>query len=165
LWCNASDQAERYHAGYSLADIIASLPPFISTGAYSPEAVLHVSGTDHGALKSRYQKIFRREWEERKDELKTRYGIYSWEAAVYNGINEYRGIADFGEAGTGGLKICFHNTNGTAIASIWMRGSTTEPVFRVIADAEGPDRRFERYLIEWQRRMTIEADRGCSPAI
>jgi phosphoglucomutase len=130
----------------------------VSTGAYSPEAALHVNSADHGALKSRYQKIFLREWEERKNELKTRYGIYSWEAAAYNGINERRGIADFGEAGKGGLKICFYNENGTAIASIWMRGSATEPVFRVMADAEGSDVSFERDLIEWQRRMTTASD-------
>jgi len=160
LWCNASGQAGRYRADFDLADIIASLPPFVTTGAYSPEAALHVTSADHGALKSRYQAIFLREWEARKNELKTQYGIYSWDAAAYNGMEERTGIADFGAAGKGGLKICFNDGAGTAIASIWMRGSATEPVFRVIADAEGADPRLERDLIEWQRRMTTEADRS-----
>jgi phosphoglucomutase len=158
IWCKVSGQAERYHADFNLADIIASLPPFVSTGAYSPEAALHVNSADHGALKSRYQKIFLREWEERKEAFNSRYGIYSWEAAAYNGMSERRGIADFGEAGKGGLKICFGNAKGLAIASIWMRGSATEPVFRVMADAEGSDIHFERDLIESQRRMTTESD-------
>ena len=160
LWRNASNQAGRYRADFDLADIIASLPPFATTEAYSPEAALRVTSADHGALKRRYQTIFLREWEERKNELKAQYGIYSWDAAAYNGMEERTGIADFGAAGKGGLKICFNDGAGTAIASIWMRGSATEPVFRVIADAEGADPRLERDLIEWQRRMTTEADRS-----
>ena len=164
LWCNASGQAGQYRADFGLADIIASLPPFVTTGAYSPEAALCVTSADHGKLKSRYQKIFLREWEERKNELKIKYGIYDWDAAAYNGMEERKGITDFGEAGKGGLKLCFYDGNGAAagkaIASLWMRGSATEPIFRVIADAEGSNRRIERDLIEWQRRMVTEADRS-----
>ncbi|MCL2762433.1 MAG: phosphatidylglycerol lysyltransferase [Treponema sp.] len=157
LWCKASGQ--RYHPDYSLADIIASLPPFCTTGAYSPEALLKVTTTDHGALKSRYQTIFLQEWETRKEALQARYGIHSWEASAYNGMEERKGISDFGTAGTGGLKICFCNAAGKAIASIWMRGSATEPVFRIMADAEGSEPQFERDLIEWQRHMTQAGDK------
>ena len=160
LWCNASGQTGKYRADFDLADIIAGLPPFATTEAYSPEAALHVTAADHGELKSRYQTIFLREWEARKNELKARYGIYDWGAAAYNGTEERADITHFGEAGKGGLKICFYDAHKKAVASIWMRGSATEPVFRVIADAEGADRRFERDLIEWQRRMTQEADRS-----
>jgi phosphoglucomutase len=160
LWCNASNQAGRYRDDYDLADIIASLPPFATTEAYSPEAALRVTAADHGALKRRYQAVFLREWEARKNELKAQYGIYSWDAAAYNGMEERKGITDFGEAGKGGLKICFYDANGGARASLWMRGSATEPIFRVIADAEGSNRHIERDLIEWQRRMVTEADRS-----
>jgi phosphoglucomutase len=73
-------------------------------------------------------------------------------------MEEKRGISRFGEAGKGGLKICFRNAEGKTTAAVWMRGSATEPVFRIMADAEGRDRRIERDLIEWQRRMTLEAD-------
>ena len=158
LWCDLSDQAELYHEDYGLADIIASLPPFVTTGAYAEEAVLRINARDHGLLKDRYQEIFLREWEERKDTLKARYGISGWEAVAYNGMEEKRGLSRFGDAGKGGLKICFHNGEGKTIAAIWMRGSATEPVFRVMADAEGQDRRIERDLIAWQRQMTLAAD-------
>ena len=158
LWCDLSDQAELYRSDYGLADIIASLPPFVTTGAYAEEAVLRISTKDHGLLKDRYQEIFLREWDNRKDTLKARYGIHNWEAIAYNGMEEKRGINRFGEAGRGGLTIRFLNAGGRAVASIWMRGSATEPVFRVMADAEGSDRRIERDLIEWQRRMALEAD-------
>jgi phosphoglucomutase len=156
LWCNASGQ--RYHPGYNLADVIASLPRFYTTSAFAPDAALKVASTDHRELKRRYQKIFLSEWEKRKDELKDRYGIHKWEAAAYNGIQERKGIDDFGEAGKGGLKICFYNEGGQPVASIWMRGSATEPVFRIMADAEYAQT--ERRLIEWHRIMTMEADRS-----
>jgi phosphoglucomutase len=160
IWLKASKRARRYAPDYSLTDVIASLPPFVTTAAYAPEAVLKVTSTDHAALKNRYQKIFLRDWEERKDELKARYGIYGWEAAAYNGMEERKGISNFGEAGKGGLKVCFHNEDGKAIAFLWMRGSATEPVFRVMAEVEGTRKQAERDLIEWQRRMVTEADRS-----
>jgi phosphoglucomutase len=160
LWCDLSDQADVYRPDFSLADIIATLPGFVTTGSYSPEALLKVGTADHALLKDRYQGVFLREWENRKEYLKTRYGITGWTAAAYQGIEEKRGIARFGEAGRGGLRIIFTNKAGNETACIWMRGSGTEPVFRVMADAEGSDKRLERDLIEWQRRMVLDADGG-----
>ena len=157
LWCRSSGQTQMYQPNFGLAEIIASLPPFVTTATGAPEAVLKITTSDHGMLKSRYQQIFLREWKKRKDQLKTRYGIYGREVAAYNGMEERKDIADFGEAGRGGLKICFTNAGGLAVASIWMRGSATENIFRIMADAE-EGRQFERYLIEWQRQMVIEAE-------
>jgi phosphoglucomutase len=143
---------------FGLSDIIASLPPFVTTGAYETEALLKVKTEDHGELKDRYQTVFLREWERRRGELRSGYGITAWEAAAYRGMEERRGIKRFADAGRGGLKIHFLNGAGLPVAAIWMRGSGTEPVFRVMADVEGQDREFERDLIVWQRRMVAEAD-------
>jgi phosphoglucomutase len=156
LWCNLTGSL--YRPDFGMGDIIASLPPFTTTAVSAPEAALKITSADHGALKSRYQKIFMNEWEKRKDQLKAGYGIYRWEAKAYNGTEEQNVTADFAQAGKGGLKICFLNAGGRPVASIWMRGSATEPVFRIMADAEGTDRRFEQELINWQRCMTIKAD-------
>jgi phosphoglucomutase len=159
LWCDLSDQTEMYRPEFTLADIIASLPAFVTTGSYTPEAALRIKTADHGLLKDRYQKVFLREWAERREALKARYGITEWEAAAYNGTEEKRGIGRFGDAGRGGLRIVFSNEAGRPVACLWMRGSGTEPVFRVMADGEGQDKRMERDLIEWQRRMVGEADK------
>ncbi|MDR0452871.1 MAG: phosphatidylglycerol lysyltransferase, partial [Treponema sp.] len=158
LWCGLSDQAGAYRPDFTLSDIIASLPAFATTGAYTPEAALRVKTADHALLKDRYQEVFLREWDARKEYLAQRYGIAGWEAAAYNGTEENRGLGRFGEAGRGGLRIVFSSKAGGRTASIWMRGSGTEPVFRIMADAEGRDSRLERDLIEWQRRMVTEAD-------
>jgi phosphoglucomutase len=158
LWCGLSNQGETRREDFSLSDIIAALPAFVTTGAYTGDAVMTVKTRDHGELKNRYEKIFLRDWEARKEELKARYGITGWDVSAFIGIEEKRGISRFGDAGRGGLKIGFINAEGRKIACIWMRGSGTEPVFRVMADTEGSDRRFERDLIGWQRRMVLEAD-------
>jgi len=158
IWCNYSGQSDKYREDFSLADIIASLPSFVTTSVYENEACLQVKSGDHGALKDKYHEVFLREWEKQKDELKTRFGIIRWEAIAYNGTEEKRGIERFGEAGRGGLKILFFNADGIEAAYIWMRGSATEPVFRIMADVQGTDKNAERFLLDWQRKMIMEAD-------
>jgi len=157
IWCKHSNQMDKYRENFSLADIIASLPPFVTTPAYSKDAILRIKTQDHAILKDRYKEVFLREWEERKEELKTRFGITSWEAIAYNGTAQKHNLDRFGEAGRGGLRILFFNKDGE-YACIWMRGSATEPVFRIMADVYGSDVSVERWLLEWQRKMIIEAD-------
>jgi phosphoglucomutase len=158
IWLKLTGQAENYRGDFTIAGIIASLPAFVTTPAYSQKAVLRIKTGDHAILKERYQKIFLREWEERKDELKERHGFCGWEAAAYNGMVERRGIGSFGEAGRGGLRVSFRDGADRETACIWMRGSATEPVFRIMADVEGSDVQAEGFLLDWQSRMIREAD-------
>ena len=148
----------------SLNDIIASLPSFYTTSVINPEAQLRVTRTDHVQLKNKYQAVFEQQWAEKKDQLYKRWGINDWEARACIGTKELRNLSSFGDAQSGGLKIVFKKDplnvqsqfNNSETAFIWMRGSKTEPVFRIIADAEDP--LLERELIAWQRDMTIKAD-------
>jgi len=158
IWCTLSNQKELYREDFTMADIISSLPVFVTTETVSDEAILNVKTLDHGLLKGKYQEIFMQEWEEKKSFFMETYGISSWDVIAYNGTEEKRGLADFADAGRGGLKIEFLNLSGEVVAFIWMRGSGTEPVFRVMADAAGPDNSLERTLIEWQRQMVFQAD-------
>lgn len=158
LWCDLSAQSESYSAEFTLADVIATLPSFTTTSAYESGAIMKIRTVDHGALKDRYQRIFLSDWETKKEDLLARFGFASWEAIAYNGMEERRGLQRFAEAGKGGLKVLFSDSNGHPKAYIWMRGSGTEPVFRVMADVAGPDRRIERELLEWQRSMVERAD-------
>jgi phosphoglucomutase len=158
IWCNLSNQKGLYREDFTMADIISSLPAFVTTESISNDAILNVKTLDHGLLKCKYQKIFLREWEEKKSFFMETYGISSWDVIAYNGTEEKRGISSFADAGRGGLKIEFSNLGGETVAFIWMRGSGTEPVFRVMADAVGPDNSLERTLIEWQRQMVFQAD-------
>jgi len=158
IWCKCSGQEEKYREDFRLADIIASMPLFATTPAYNEDAILRIKTQDHALLKDRYQQIFMREWEGRKNELKALYGFHSMEAIAYNGMTEKRGLNRFADVGKGGLKILFFNENGRETAYIWMRGSATEPVFRIMADVEGGSIQTEKNLLEWQRQMIMEAD-------
>jgi len=166
IWRSLPGQIDKYREEFTLSDIITSLPQFVTTAAYNKDACLRIKTGDHALLKDRYQQIFLREWDKRKDELKARFGFHGWEAIAYNGTAETRGLKRFGDAGRGGLKILFTDSEGMETAFIWMRGSATEPVFRIMADtdiaamfpAPCPNNQPERYLLEWQRKMIIEAD-------
>ena len=158
IWCGLSGQIDKYRKEFTLADIIASLPRFVTTSAYNKDACLRIKTDDHALLKDRYQQIFLGEWEQRKDDLKARFDFQGWEAVAYNGMAETRGLKRFGDAGRGGLKILFTDSGGRETAYIWMRGSATEPVFRIMADIKGSDNQSERYLLEWQKKMIMEAD-------
>ncbi|MCL2602556.1 MAG: phosphatidylglycerol lysyltransferase, partial [Treponema sp.] len=66
IWCSLSGQNEIYRQDFTLADVVASLPKFATTGAYTSEALLEINAdnreaiADHGEMKARYQKIFLR---------------------------------------------------------------------------------------------------------
>ena len=164
IWCQKSGQLEQYRKDFTLADIISSLPQFVSTPAYSQDAIMKVQTKDHALLKNQYQKIFLQEWEERKDELKEQFDICHWQAFAYNGMEEIFldssentvSRLNFKEAGKGGLKVLFTDINKKPAAYIWMRGSATEPVFRVMADAKSAEA--EQLLLKWQRSMLTKAD-------
>jgi phosphoglucomutase len=141
---------------FTLSDIIASLPRFYTTGVSTPEAKLNVVTADHRLLKEKYQKIFLAEWEEKKAGL-GRYGISGFEARACIGSEEKRNLEHFGDAETGGLKIVFRSPDKKDKAFIWMRGSKTESVFRIMADAEEAE--LERELIMWQRDMVRKAEK------
>ncbi|MHC6204309.1 phosphatidylglycerol lysyltransferase [Breznakiellaceae bacterium SP9] len=157
LWCASSGQQSKYRVDFSLSDVIATLPAFVTTESYSKQAVLRIKTADHALLKKRYQAIFLREWDLRHVELTARFGYTRWEAVGYQGLTETRHLDDFSSTGKGGLKISlFTNTAQESSAWIWMRGSATEPVFRIMADAESTEE--EQYLVLWQRDLVLEAD-------
>ena len=125
---------------------------------------MKISCTDHGALKLKYEDVFKAEWEAKKQELADRFGITSWREINTIGTESYAGVgAEARKAGVkGGLKILFSNREGKDIAFIWMRGSGTEPVFRILADIESSNPDDERYLINWQHHLVEEADKAAA---
>lgn len=157
-WMRVQGRAEYYIDDFSLDEIIDSLPRFSTTSVFEGRAAFKVKTKDQAALKARYAAIFAREWEARKAELGLRFGIASWEAFATKGGSETPVGADFAASGAGGLRIVFHAAAGAAKAFLWMRGSATEPVFRVMADIGEGMPADEEYLLGWHRSMVREAD-------
>ncbi len=147
--------------GKSWEEMIAELPQFRTTATDDALAKMKIGCTDHGVLKLNYEEVFQKEWEAKKAELAARFGITSWKEINTVGTESCEGTgAEARKAGVkGGLKILFSDKDGKDIAFIWMRGSGTEPVFRILADIESANLEDERYLINWQHQMVEEADK------
>lgn len=181
IWCQAIDRMDAYYRDFDLADIIATLPAVATTAVYEDRALLKIESEDHSLLKDRFEAIFRREWAAKAEDLAERAALASWEAFAYNGTVETLlstsiddrdpndGPRSFGYSGRGGLRILFRDSDGEERGFIWMRGSGTEPVFRIMAEYGARDRgqggleRFNRSmeteLLDWLRAMVREADR------
>ena len=85
IWCERSGQTAKYRKDFTFADIIATLPRYWTTPTQEARALMHIHTTDHTALKSAYQKIFMREWADKKQLLKDRFGIAACKVFAYNG--------------------------------------------------------------------------------
>lgn len=158
LWCEASGQMEKYKENYTLRDIIETLPVYTTTGVSEERAVLQIKTADHGVLKANFQKIFENQWNLHKNELKELYGFESYVAVRTNGTVETKNIDDYSQSGKGGLKIIFYDETEKPVAFMWMRGSGTEPVFRVMCDVKGNKPKEEQKLLEWETKMILRAD-------
>ena len=158
MWCTKSGQ--KYNPDFTLTDVIDSLPKYTTTGVSEPRAVLKVKTTDHTKLKAAFQKAFETSWKKKSSELKKKYGITDWEAVITKGTVETCGVKDFSTSEKGGLKILFKDKDGNNIAFIWMRGSGTEPVFRIMCDVKGDNPEMEKSLLEWETELIKKSDSG-----
>ena len=158
IWMRRSGKTFVHGADFGVGEILASLPRFATTSVFEPRAALRVVETDQAALKARYAILFDREWKLRLPELKARFGVEAWEAFATNGQVEGRVGADFAASGRGGLRIALSDGSGRPRAFLWMRGSGTEKVFRVMADVEGGRAADEDHLLSWHAAMVREAD-------
>lgn len=157
MWCKKA--GIKYNPNYTLTDVLDTLPKYTTTGVSEPRAVLHVKNTNHAELKGKFQKVFEQDWKKKETELNTKYGICSWEAVITNGTKETRNVSDFSTSGKGGLKILLKDKDSKNIAFIWMRGSGTEPVFRIMCDVKGDKVQMEKELLEWETKLIHEADK------
>ncbi len=155
-WCEKSGHA--YRDDFTLTDVLGTLPVYTTTGVSEPRAVLHIRTMDHALLKGRFQKIFEAEWKSKLDTFSAKYGIVSYETVLTNGTTETRNAADFSKSGSGGLKIIFSDRKKNPCAFIWMRGSGTEPVFRIMCDVKSADAEEEKELLQWETDMLLKAD-------
>lgn len=157
-WCRRIGRP--YSPDFELTDVVASLPAFTTTSAYEDRALLKIRSLDHAALKAAYERHYAADWEARRSELARRFGVAGWREINYEGTREIIGFGPACRSGAqrGGLKIQFEDAAGQFVACLWMRGSGTEPVFRVAVDLRGDDAAGEAWLLEWQVDLIRRAD-------
>lgn len=159
IWC--AKTGSQYKDDFSLTDILNTLPKYTTTGVSEKRAILKIKTTDHSLLKSRFQRVFEQEYSEKLKTINEKYGITSYRVALTNGTKELLDVADFSKSGNGGLKIIFYSENNeikTPEAFIWMRGSGTEPVFRIMCDVKGNRPEMEKEFLQWETEMLQKAD-------
>ncbi len=161
-WCKKSNQLDLYSEEFSLVDIMHSIPHYVTTSSYEPRALLHVQTDDHRKLKARYEEIFQNQWKEKQEELQNRFNVTQWRAYNTRRTERVEGFGPIDDTDNrrGGLCIEFLNSQGIITDAIWMRGSGTEPVFRVLADCKGSDTEREEWFLDWHKKMIQEADTG-----
>lgn len=159
IWCDRSGQ--EYKADFGLSEALASLPHWTTTSAYEDKAILKINSTSHGPLKAKYEQLFPAQWEEKKAWLEKTLGAVSWEEINYEGTEAKIGVGPQFRSGAekGGFKILLKNKNDQPVAYLWMRGSGTEPVFRVLVDVVGNDASLEEQLLAWHVSIISQADK------
>jgi phosphoglucomutase len=142
-----------------LREVLDALPRFLTLGTSADQARLTIRTQDHGVLKERYEAIFLREWEARKNHLEG-FGLVSWEERNHEGTASRSGMGKAFRTSPerGGLSLLLKDAAGQAKAFLWMRGSGTEPLFRISVDLEGENAALFEYLLSWHRAMILEAD-------
>lgn len=159
IWCQLSGQEDKYKDDFTLSDVLETLPVYTTTGVSESRAILKISTMDHAKLKGNFQKVFENSFKNGADGLLKKYGISSYKCILTNATTEKVDAKDFSESGKGGLKIQLFEDSEKPAAFIWMRGSGTEPVFRIMCDVKGNNPEKEKELLAWETKMLLEADK------
>ncbi len=145
----------------SIALAIRSLEKRTITGSFFSKAKVSIKCEDHGVLKNAYEKLFIQSFSKRKDELFSKYGITSWSEEQTSGTSSSLGVGEEFRSPPfrGGLKILFHDEQGRITDFMWMRGSGTENIYRIMVDAQGDDNSRHDYLLSWHHSLVQAADK------
>jgi phosphoglucomutase len=122
---------------------------------------MRISSTDHGRLKRNYERIFKENWPSLSSSLAgSRFALSDWKIVNYEGTMTRPGAGNRDPEGPqrGGLKVELYGDRRDPVAFLWMRGSGTEPVFRVLVDVEGERPEIEEKLLAAHKEMIRKAD-------
>ncbi len=146
----------------SVAD---ALPPYSTLATDDPRAKMHIGAVTPAELKDQYERLLTDHIPELLETLAAEYGgDISWDIHNYEGIQERRGAGARTGEQRGGLKVAFYHRysddqdqSSPPVAFVWMRGSGTEPVFRILADCRGHNPELLNELVSWQRELVAAA--------
>ncbi len=143
-----------------IEELLGRIPPFVTTQTGESRAILRLRRVNHAVLKARYEELVERQWDEVRRSLFDPLGITRYEWINYEGTRTLLGKGNRSTEATGGLKLLLVDSDGHPRGFFWMRGSKTEPVFRLMTDIEGNDPAVERRLHDWHRSLLEKAAKG-----
>lgn len=154
------------NADAGIAAVCASLPAFDTTATGEPRALLPLPAVDGAALMATYAHALQRAIPQALGILAPRFRATGWWIERSFGTQTVRiDPAAYHDpfGGRGGFKVVFADPTGTPRAFVWMRGSGTEAVFRVLADVEGDADGLEAELLGWHRHIIERAANPHAP--
>jgi len=138
------------------------LPPACTTGTGDPEAVIDIGEVSHAGLKAAYERLLPDAWKELPLEVTEDLSVTAYRIVNHEGREERPGAGNRTGDHSGGFTVRLLQRSGQAVGFVWMRGSRTEPVFRVLADVKGDKPQLERSLLRWHRALIRKACRLAS---
>ncbi|AHH11183.1 phosphoglucomutase (plasmid) [Borrelia coriaceae] len=130
IWCELSNNS--YNEQYNLEDILKTINFYSNVEVSSPKAILKINVKNQEILKTNYERLLEKEFNNNNTVLH-KLPIHNYEIINYEGIKQ--NTSRTGDS-SGGLKVLFKNNKQEIIASLWLRGSKTEPIFRVLSEVK-----------------------------
>jgi len=138
-------------------ELAADTPRWTTLSTDDPAAKMQVGTIAHSSLKAAWERIIAGEIDRYTDLLRPRFGRLVPRMENYEGTATTEGPGNRSGSETGGLKLRFLDADGSERASVWMRGSGTEPVFRVLAECRGQEPELLGELIALHRDHVMRA--------
>lgn len=140
-------------------ELASELPRWTTLATDESAAKMHVGSIPHARLKAAWERILADESGRFLDLLQPRYGRLVPRIENYEGTRTTDGPGNRSGGESGGVKLRFLDADGADRASVWMRGSGTEPVFRVLADCRGNEPELLARLVGLHRELVERAAR------
>lgn len=121
------------------------LPKWSTTDAFEGDALMPVPKIEHEDLKSKYETLLQEHFKAESAFWKSK-GVAKLSFFSNEGIQNIPGPGGRPAPGKGGLQIFLLNEQEERMGFLWMRGSGTEPVFRVVVDWSGEPSEYEELL-------------------
>lgn len=142
----------------TVAAIISTLPPYTTTSSFESRALMRIRSRSHAALKAAVESGVRHEFDALCRMLPRELRVTSYRVINYEGTAVREGPGNRTGEERGGLKFALNDEEGAERGFLWMRGSGTEPVFRIMADVEGDRPQTEHALLDRLRALVEQAD-------
>ncbi|WP_024654246.1 phosphoglucomutase [Borrelia persica] len=149
IWCTLSNNS--YNEHYNLDDILKTVNFYNNVEVSSKKAMLKINVKNQEILKTNYEKLLKQEFNKNNTAIH-KLPIHSYEIINYEGITQT--TTRTGNS-SGGFKVLLKNDKHEIIGSLWMRGSQTEPIFRVLSEVKSEYKNllytildFHKYLIQ-----------------
>lgn len=155
VWLEISSKVPPRH--FVLSDILNVMPVFSTTNVSNPKALLKTTSSPK-VLKKNFEVVFKNNQTKVMEILKD-LSVKEYKVYNYEGINTLEGFGNRTGDETGGFKIVFFNDFERECASMWFRGSKTEPITRCLVDIETHTDDIAPKLLDELRTMLEEADK------